>query len=425
MTAVRALTCPACGGQIEIKAAGYTVAVACQHCGSALDVSRPEVEIITRYNEAAAALTLPLGRRGTLDGFEWEVIGYLERSDGEADWNEYLLFNPYAGYRWLIEDGRKWQIGRPLHDRPDVLSESQVFWNNGHFRRDYEPATTETKKVVGEFYWRVQRGDTVEATTWSNFDQTLSSEWAADEQSWTALTPIKRPEVLAAFGLTPPEPPKPGGPGSWFSFNFSKAPIWRSSDLVGMFFLGFVTLIACWIVVLVTSADKGTPTTLQTLALTIDGPPQTLSLGTITVDRPYRVVNIEAWGAGFENKWVDLDYALIDKTSQRAISGYDTLQYYTGRDSEGAWSEGSTSMISRFGGVPRGVYEVVVEASAHDWRPGGYFDPVDRSGDPPLIVSFRAYDSGKSSGDLFWIALLVLSVPVIVLFARLENGSDE
>src|SRR3978361_771183 len=45
--AVRALTCPSCGGTVTLRAAGYTVTVACEYCGSILDVTNPEVRLIT------------------------------------------------------------------------------------------------------------------------------------------------------------------------------------------------------------------------------------------------------------------------------------------------------------------------------------------------------------------------------------------
>ena len=32
--AVRALSCPSCGGTVELRAAGYTMSVGCQYCGS-------------------------------------------------------------------------------------------------------------------------------------------------------------------------------------------------------------------------------------------------------------------------------------------------------------------------------------------------------------------------------------------------------
>jgi hypothetical protein len=62
--AARALTCPGCGGGVELRAAGYTVHVACQYCGSILDVTDPQVKLVTRYNESVAELEIPLGTRG-------------------------------------------------------------------------------------------------------------------------------------------------------------------------------------------------------------------------------------------------------------------------------------------------------------------------------------------------------------------------
>ena len=79
-----------------------------------------QARLITKYEEAARELELPLGARGTLRGVEWEVIGYLRRSEhGSYGWEEYLLFNPYYGYRWLITNGRGWSFGEMLTRAPD------------------------------------------------------------------------------------------------------------------------------------------------------------------------------------------------------------------------------------------------------------------------------------------------------------------
>src|SRR5690606_13101602 len=64
--AIKALSCPSCGGTINVKAAGYTVTVACIYCGSILDVANPQVRLITEYRQAMAELEIPLGTRGTL-----------------------------------------------------------------------------------------------------------------------------------------------------------------------------------------------------------------------------------------------------------------------------------------------------------------------------------------------------------------------
>lgn len=424
MTAVRALTCPACGGQIEIKAAGYTVAVACQHCGSALDVSRPEVELITRHSEAAAAMTLPLGTRGTLSGVEWEVIGFLERSDGEAEWNEYLLFNPYAGYRWLVESEDGWQLGTPLTDRPTVLSESQVRWKNVQYSCDYEPATTETRKVVGEFYWRVQRGDTVQATTWSSYGSTLSSEWAGDEESWTHLVAVNGRDMATAFNVTPKDG---GAPAARFGGPIDSSYPHGSGLLFKAFQIAVVTLAASLVVFMLTWVGVGSGEAVNTLVLEIGGAEKNAVIGTIQVDKPHGFVVINAQSTDFTNKWVDLDYSLINLDTQQAYTGYDTLEYYTGRDSDGNWSEGSTALTTRFGRIPRGRYEVVVDASAHSWGASVSADGQYNGwgGDAPLVVTFRARPAGMYVQDLLMVIGPLLFVPLVIWIITRKRSDDE
>ena len=82
--------------------------------GALLDVAHPDVAVIAQYEAAMQELPVPLGRRGRLFDTEWDVIGALARSDGDADWTELLLFNPYAGYRWLVLSEGEWTFGTML-----------------------------------------------------------------------------------------------------------------------------------------------------------------------------------------------------------------------------------------------------------------------------------------------------------------------
>ncbi|MEJ7605177.1 MAG: hypothetical protein WKF37_02675, partial [Bryobacteraceae bacterium] len=55
---------------------------------------------------------IPLGTRGNLQGTRYEAIGFQMRGievDGiQYLWSEYLLFNPYQGYRYLTEYQGHW-----------------------------------------------------------------------------------------------------------------------------------------------------------------------------------------------------------------------------------------------------------------------------------------------------------------------------
>src|ERR1700729_3895588 len=99
----RVLTCPSCGGSVKIRASGISITAICGSCGSVLDVSNSDVRLLAEAQSRTREPPVPLGSRGTLVGALWEVVGYQNRSNTVEGWtwDEYLLFNPYLGFRFL------------------------------------------------------------------------------------------------------------------------------------------------------------------------------------------------------------------------------------------------------------------------------------------------------------------------------------
>ena len=67
---------------------------------------------------------IPLGARGKIRGTDYEVIGF-ERRTIEVDgiryhWNEYVLFNPYKGFRYLTEYNGHWNDVAICKEQPTV-----------------------------------------------------------------------------------------------------------------------------------------------------------------------------------------------------------------------------------------------------------------------------------------------------------------
>ncbi|MCW3796874.1 DUF4178 domain-containing protein [Sphingomonas sp. BN140010] len=439
MTAARVINCPNCGGSIALKAAGYSISVACQYCGSELDVANPDVLLITEYHRAAAASDLPLGARGTVKGIEREVVGWLQRSDGEARWSEYLLFNPYAGYCWLIHADGEWSLGTMLTAEPVALGEETVEHEGECFHREYDPVPTRTDAVVGEFYWRVRAGDTVEATVYSDGNASLSWERSADEVNWTLLEPLPScGAVPAAFvaGQAPRGPSgPPGGPPQFGRKQGSVprassvpatdlTPVARRSDAGDLSAMLGMAVATCFLIALVAMmfGAGGRPVS-QGLTIYTGQPAQTATLATLTLNRPYQAVTVTARGDAFVNKWVDLDYRLVDRRTQRSIDAYGLMEYYAGRDSDGPWTEGSHQRVTKFAAVPAGTYDLMVEASAQNWsNPSvtsyGWGSASGATGESESVaLRFEVKPGGVFLGNILLFVLLTFA-PITIWIVR-------
>src|SRR5271156_2534703 len=110
MAAIQAksISCPNCGGAVELRGFAHTLSVVCPQCLTVLDASTPEVKILQTFQgKTRVQPTIPLGTRGKIGGTDYEVIGFqIRRVDTGNDayqWDEYLLFNPFKGFRYITE----------------------------------------------------------------------------------------------------------------------------------------------------------------------------------------------------------------------------------------------------------------------------------------------------------------------------------
>lgn len=213
--ATKDIKCPGCGAPLPVLAAG-TERAACRHCNTISDVKLQQV--VARQNQAREKPGIELGRRGVIPVAdakgvyqqEWIVLGYVERSSGYAGsddwfgWQEYLLYNEKHGYRWLVFDEGTFYLITPLAAGDIDASRVPLFvrYRNLHFRRrNANPARVDF--VLGEFYWKVEVGETVQAEDYEHGRELVSCERSASEVTWSHGVAIPTPVVVQAFGYQP------------------------------------------------------------------------------------------------------------------------------------------------------------------------------------------------------------------------------
>ena len=122
-TSPRGFNCSNCGAAIELRALQHTRSVACTSCGAIIDPHDPNLRILQKAaSKESITPVIPLGTRGTWHGNPWEVVGFQRRSisvEGvRYSWDEYVLFNPYRGFRYLSSYEGHWNDIRTVHELP-------------------------------------------------------------------------------------------------------------------------------------------------------------------------------------------------------------------------------------------------------------------------------------------------------------------
>jgi hypothetical protein len=423
----RTLACPACGGTIAMRAAGYTVTLACEYCGSLIDVANADAQIIVRYNEMQAELTIPLGTRGTLRGVEWEAIGWVARTDGWVEWEETLLFNPYAGYRWLIRQNSRWSLGTLLTVTPRRAGGDMIV-DGRRFADFFQGNRARVTRVAGEFYWRVRIGEEVRAADYVRPGFMLSMEEDERERSWTVSELLEPREIRAAFDVPWPMPWLPG------MTPLAHQPSPFARRIKSWLPIGIATVVALFLM----AGLFGRTVERQSFALSVvpDGPQVSQTYGPIRIPFGRQAMTIETNTGDVDQGWVDIDVSLVDRATQASYDAYAINERYSGQDSDGYWAEGSRDQVLKIASLPAGTYDLVVEAQAHRWGGGSQstpqvateWNPETRAwelpGGTPVQLSL-AVSRGARFHSNFWLAFFFVMIPpllMLLLHIMFENA---
>ena len=213
------INCPQCAGPLNLHAPDKTLRVCCPHCHSLLDCNHGRLQYLqTLTSTSKESLQIPLGTVGTLDATKYTVIGFMSRyviEEGKHyPWTEYLLYNPQSGFRWLICNKKHWSIAESITTGA-TRAKNQVTYQ-GTLYRLYDRGKAYVRTVVGEFYWKVNAGDTAQTEDYVAPPFMLSfekSNSAAGKEMVVSHSKYLDVDTLeAAFGLK--DLPRPWGIGT-------------------------------------------------------------------------------------------------------------------------------------------------------------------------------------------------------------------
>ena len=408
---VRALNCPSCGAAIEQRGMAWTQTIACPSCAAVLDARDPNLAILGRFDARVKVRPLiPLGAKGAWKGAAYQVIGFQQRTitvDGvRYSWREYLLFNPYRGFRYLTEYDGHWNDVVPLPGVPVVTKAliKPTATYDGRTFHHFQAAEAETTFVLGEFPWEVRAGDKVAANDYIAPPFILSSEGTDDETTWSMGEYVDGREIWKAFKLKD-APPSPRG-----VFANQPSPHAADAKSYGKLFGAFVLALVALLAVRMVTAKNARVFNAEYL---YDPARAEAAFVTPTFELPGGNGNVVVeTRSNVDNQWLYVEYALINERTGQAWDFSREVSYYSGRDSDGRWTEGKRSDKAKIGPVPGGRYFLRIEPQAGA-----------QSGRPPAIGYSVAVRRDVPSFAFFIIGLVLLALPP--LFGVLQAGSFE
>jgi hypothetical protein len=223
----RSVQCPNCGTAIEVKLA-TTQSITCPNCKSVVDVSQGVGADLAHYAQdttdaEGGTPLIPLGATGSLalgagGTMSWQVVGYVERctlpgsddDDEQSFWREYLLYNAKGGFAFIVDAEDGWSWVRPITGAPQVGGigfggKSSAQWAGDSYRELYR-YTGQITYVLGEFYWKLERGQRTLNTDYAGpkgkkLNREQTGEGGDAEVTWSAGQTIDADVLLKAFKL--------------------------------------------------------------------------------------------------------------------------------------------------------------------------------------------------------------------------------
>ena len=354
----RGFNCGNCGGAVELRALTHTRAVTCTTCGAILDPNDPNLVVLQEARKRESITpTIPLASRGKWHGHPYEVIGFQRRFievDGEEySWDEYVLFNPYRGFRYLSEYQGHWNDIRPVRELPrlDTGGRPEATYDKRTYKH-FQKAVARTRYVLGEFPWRVRLDDAVETNDYIAPPLMLSSETTDEETTWShgEYTPARK--IWEAFSV-PGTPTDPVG-----VFANQPNPHGKSSGFGCLVFLALSAILLSMLAGRWLTADRE-----QIFAGSYTYRPGVPEASFVT--QPFTLreagtldITIDT---SLTNSWIGFDLALIDVSTGTAYNVGKEVSFYNGVENGESWSEGSRQEHVFVSSMPAGEYYLRVE----------------------------------------------------------------
>ena len=198
------LQCPNCAGNVEIHPERGSKAAACTYCGSVLDLTTRQLDILGQMKPGAKpSKPIEPGDEAVFAGERHLVTGWLRYRGWDDEeswrWDEWQLVSDSGTVRYLSwYSGDGWTLQTAIRPTPQV-GRGGIKLPEGTARvKEVSPAKITAMR--GELTWRPKLGATLQVMEAQRGGQHYSAELTADEIEVSGGPRVPEREVWKAFG---------------------------------------------------------------------------------------------------------------------------------------------------------------------------------------------------------------------------------
>ena len=357
--------CPSCGAGLTVKDERSELVV-CEYCGSHLDVSQEEKEVLGKGASRKWEFPLQIGDSFRHKKARYEIIArmaFIEDGDEDELSREYLLYNPYHGTLWLSEYDGSYSISSDTHVMPkeNLFTKKRGDVISTYDDREWVLEGTGVYELVyvdGALPWIAKIGDRVEYAECLNKQnsklqyeaQRIEGEIEYGKGESLSLAQLRR--ALAKPEFEKEQDAESAGRG-------------LQKDVVHTrrnFMLAFAVIVIAFAVnafTFIYASSQGKLVMQQQFSAA--------ELTAETYSKPFKILKGGdvlkiAVNANVDNAWMALDVGVVkDESTLIHVDGAD-VSYYHGYEGGESWSEGSRKS-TLYVKIPwEGDYKLMVHA---------------------------------------------------------------
>lgn len=398
------IQCSNCGTEINNSLHRAALAYACPGCDNYF-IAEKGFGYKARHSFVQSVLPdIPIKSRAEISGKQYEVTGFIKRRQvgTQYEWREYMLFNPACGFITLSEFNGHWNLIRPINDYPrDIRNYPEVIqykYNNFQLYNKYKSTV---KHAAREFPYDLFLDKSKTNVEWIAPPFMLIREKDNDELCWFLAENFTDHDLKKAFGETLTLPERSGV---------------GATQLIklGIRFNLIIASTLIFIIAIALMAFVFNLNSSNTKVFSASYSSSDMNKEKVIVTPPFQLtggksaLQFDVY-ASVSNDWFEIDIELINDITGERFEVAKSIEFYTGYDDEGAWSEGSRSDYIIMSSVPDGNYHLNLYPQ---WNPN-----LQAEGKPFEIKVFRDVTLWAN----FWILFLVSLIVPSIQFMRLKT----